>query len=339
MTVNILGDAPKITRQVTGLYSFDRAFINKKGDIGFPIGIAAEIFGATHIGKSTLTYGLAGLIANTQNKNIALADFEGFDPDFLVSVLETVKFDGDVQYLRSKGDEETLDSLLTKLYEEDYSVGILDSVGSISPVSEVEGDLGDANMGRRAFLMAQFSRKAMHLLHFNPNKVIFVINHYYPVIGGRGGDTPGGEVKDYLFSIRIHIKRKYLKGKYVEYPDGSYIIEGTVKKNRWGFKDRTFNLFVLAGKGLHLGLTAMYDCVMLKKATADKSIKIGDKSFGYMKDIVEQAQQGNDDFFMPFFDALNTYNNEETMSSTNIENEGEEVTTEDENDTDTNFEQ
>ncbi len=321
MTVNVLGDAPKITRQVTGLYSFDRAFINKKGEIGFPIGIGAEIFGATHIGKSTLTYGLAGLIANAQSKNIALADFEGFDPDFLVSVLETVKFNGNVQYLRSKGDEETLDSLLSQLYEDDYSVGILDSVGSISPVSEVEGDLGDANMGRRAFLMAQFSRKAMRLIHFNPSKVIFVINHYYPTIGGRGGDTPGGEVKDYLLSVRIHVKRKYLKGKYVEYPDGSYIIEGTVKKNRWGFKDRTFNLFVLAGKGIHLGLTAMYDCITLKRATADKSIKIGDKSFGYMKDIVEQAQQGNETFFMPFFEALNTHNNEETTSSDGDENE------------------
>ena len=321
MTINILGDAPKITRQVTGLYSFDRAFINKEGDIGFPIGVGAEIFGATHIGKSTMTYGLAGLIANAQGKNIALADFEGFDPDFLVSVLETVKFSGDVQYLRSKSDEETLNSLLTQVYKEDYSVGILDSVGSISPISEVEGDLGDANMGRRAFLMAQFSRAAMRLLHFNPSKTIFVINHYYPTIGGRGGDTPGGEVKDYLLSVRIHIKRKYLKGKYVEYPDGSYIIEGSVKKNRWGFKDKTFNLFVLAGKGLHLGLTAMYDCIMLKKATADKSIKIGDKSFGYMKDIVEQAQQGNEAFFMPFFEALNNNNNEETISSDGDENE------------------
>jgi RecA/RadA recombinase len=321
MTIKVLGDAPKIARQVTGLYSFDRAFTNGKGEIGFPIGVGTEIFGATHIGKSTLTYGLAGLIANAQSKNIALADFEGFDPDFLVSVLETVKFNGNVQYLRSKGDEETLDSLLTQLYEDEYSVGILDSVGSISPVSEVEGDLGDANMGRRAFLMAQFSRAAMRLLHFNPSKTIFIINHYYPKIGGRGGDTPGGEVKDFLLSVRIHVKRKFLKGKYVEYPDGSYIIEGTVEKNRWGFKDRTFNLFILAGKGLHLGLTAMYDCVMLKKATAEKSIKIGDKSFGYMKDIVEQAQQGNDAFFMPFFEALNTYNNEETTSSNGDEND------------------
>ena len=320
MTVNILGDAPKITRQVTGLYSFDRAFINKNGDIGFPIGIGAEIFGATHIGKSTLTYGLAGIIANAQEKNIALADFEGFDPDFLVSVLDNVKFAGNVQYLQNKDDEVTLDSLIVYLYKDDYSVGILDSVGSISPISEASGDLGDANMGRRAFLMAQFSRKGLHLLREKPGKTIFVINHYYPTIGGRGGDTPGGEVKKFLLSVRIHVKRKFVKGKYEEYPDGSYIIEGVVKKNRWGFKDRTFNLFVLAGKGIHLGLTAMYDCVILKKATKDKVIRIGNTSFGHLKDVVEQAQQGNDAFFMPFFEALNTNNNEETISSEEDEN-------------------
>jgi RecA/RadA recombinase len=320
MTINILGDAPKITRQVTGLYSFDRAFVNANGDIGFPIGIGAEIFGATHIGKSTLTYGLAGIIANAQEKNIALADFEGFDPDFLISVLNNVKFSGNVQYLQNKDDEVTLDSLIVYLYKDDYSVGILDSVGSISPIAEATGDLGDANMGRRAFLMAQFSRKGVHLLREKPGKTIFVINHYYPTIGGRGGDTPGGEVKKFLLSVRIHVKRKFVKGKYEEYPDGSYIIEGIVKKNRWGLKDKTFNLFVLAGKGIHLGLTAMYDCVALKKATKDKVIKIGDKSFGHLKDIVEQAQQGNDAFFMPFFEALNTIDNEETSSS-NEENE------------------
>jgi hypothetical protein len=184
-------------------------------------------------------------------------------------------------------------------------VGIVDSVGAISPISEAEGDLGAANMGRRALIMAQFTRKSLKLLR-DSNKVIFMINHSYPVIGGRGSESPGGEVKKYLASIRIQVRRKYVKGKYEEFPDGSYILEGTIKKNRWGYKDRTFNLFVLAGKGVHLGLTAMYDCVALKKATKDKVIKIGDTSFGRLKEIVDKAQEGNDEFFIPFFDALNS---------------------------------
>ena len=101
-------------------------------------------------------------------------------------------------------------------------------------------------------------------------------------------------------SIRISVKRKYLKNKYEEYPDGSYIIEGTVVKNRWGLKDKVFNLFVLSGKGIHFGLTALYDCLNLGLATKSRTIKIRDVSFGTMREVVQQAHDGNDDFFEPF---------------------------------------
>ena len=116
--------------------------------------------------------------------------------------------------------------------------------------------------------------------------------------------TPGGEVKNYLFTIRINVKRKYIKGKYEEYPDGSYIIEGTVVKNRWGLKEKTFNLFVLSGKGIHFGLSAMYDAINLGIAKRDRTIKIGDTSFGTMKECVQQAHEGNDEFFEPFIALL-----------------------------------
>ena len=288
----------------TGLYSFDHAFINREGQIGFPIGKGIEIYGATFCGKSTITYGLAGIIASSIKKDIALADFEGFDPEFLETVLKTSGFDGNIFCIQEEEDEEALDTLLAKLREDIYGVGILDSIGAISPVSESEGDLGEANMGKRAFLMAQFTRKALKIMRTSDSKTIFMINHAYPRIGGRGLDTPGGEVKKYLASIRIAVRRKYVKGKYEEFPDGSYIIEGTVVKNRWGLKDKVFNLFVLSGKGIHIGLTAMYDAIELGLATKARTIKIGDTAYGTMKEVVKQAHDGNDDFFIPFREIL-----------------------------------
>jgi RecA/RadA recombinase len=320
MTINIIGNFPKVERQVTGLYTFDRAFINNTGVIGFPLGTGVEIFGANHVGKTTVTLGLSGLIASAQEYNIAWADFEGSDPEYILGLFDAVKYSGDLHYIREATDEEALDSLVVKMFDKkaNCGVGIIDSIGAISPISEREGDLGDANMGRRAFLIGQFSRKGINTLR-GTNKIIFAINHEYPIIGGRGKDTPGGEVKKYLFSVRIQLKRKYLKGKWLEYPDGSYIIEGKVIKNRWGYKDRQFNLFVLAGKGIHLGLTAMYDCVTLKLATAEKSVKLGETSFGYIKNMTDKAQEGNEAFFMPFIEALSKYNNEESTSSNDEE--------------------
>jgi len=304
MGINILGDAPEIRRLETGLWSFDRAFENRKGDIGFPLGKGTEIYGVTFCGKSTITYGLAGLIASEMQKNIALADLEGFDPDFLVTVLENAKFSGDVQYIQKESDEDALDELVVFLKNKDYCVGILDSIGAISPIAEQEGAIGEANMGRRAKILAQFTRKCMKLLRSQDAPSVFMINHAYPRIGGMGMDTPGGEVKKYLSSMRIQVKRRYWKSKYEEYPDGSYVIEGKVVKNRWGFKDKVFYLFVLSGKGIHKGLTAMYDGMMLDLVDRKKTIKIGDTSFGYLKNIVEEAQAGNEEFFEPFYKIL-----------------------------------
>jgi RecA/RadA recombinase len=217
MSINIIGDAPTIKRLETGLYSFDRAFENRKGDIGFPLGKGIEVFGATNTGKSTIVYGLAGMIASAQERFIALADLEGFDPDFLTVVLETSGFSGDVQYIQREDDEEVLDELVSTLRKPSgkYVVGILDSIGAISPISEQKGAIGEANMGRRALILAQFTRKCLKLLRNPDAPTIFMINHEYPRIGGMGSDTPGGQVKKYLASMRVKVKRVWFKGKRI----------------------------------------------------------------------------------------------------------------------------
>ena len=323
MTIKILGNTAPTRRVVTKLYSFDRAFMNHKGEIGFPVGKFIEVFGPTHVGKSTITIGLAGIIANALKTDITLADFEGFDPEFLVAILESLGFDGTVNCIYDKKDEDILDAVLQDLNGTKFGVAIVDSLAAISPIGEVQGNLEDANMGARAKLLAKFSRAVIKILRdddhskkTNP-KTIFGINHMYPNIGSRGNTTPGGEVKNYLAAIRIQLKRRYFKNKWEEFPDGSYILEGTVVKNRCGYKGRTFHLFSLAGKGIHLGLTAMYDGIQLGVVDKSKSIKIGEQTFGYMKDIVKEAQSGNEEFFTPFFTALNNIQ----MKGVELENE------------------
>lgn len=314
MPIELIGKAIECSRRMTGFYSLDRAFMNHRGDLGIPVGIGWEIFGLNHVGKSTLTYGLAGMIANPGG--IVLSDFEGFDPQFMTKILQTSGFDGKVNILGEVEDEDQLDGLITTLRTDEYSVGIVDSIGAISPIAEQDGDIGDANMGRRALILAQFIRKALHLLRFSTSpKTIFMVNHWYPKIGSRGYDSPGGEVKKYLASVRVLLKRRE------EFPDGSYILEGKVAKNRWGFGDRTFNIFVLAGIGLHKGLSAMYDGMILGKVDRKKNVKIGDQNMGFLKNIVEKAKDGDDEFFAPFIELLE--------NSTDILDMGEDVASDD----------
>jgi len=304
MAIKITGHSKPVQRIITPLHSFNMAFENEKGEIGFPLGKMTEVSGPTHCGKSTIIYGISGLIAKSLESNISLVDLEDFDPAFLITVLETVGFDGEINSILADEDEDTLDLLINDLWS-DYCVGIVDSVGAISPLSERKGSVGEANMGRRARIMAQFSRKAMYCMRSQEaQKSVFLINHQHPRLGGRGTITPGGETKKYLSSIAIQVKRRWVSSREETFPDGSYVIEGVVKKNRWGYKGRIFHLFVLAGRGVHVGLTAMYDAVELGLASRKRTIKIGNKSFGYLKDCVQQAQEGNDEFFEPFIQLL-----------------------------------
>ena len=56
---------------------------------------------------------------------------------------------------------------------------------------------------------------------------------------------------------------------------------------------------------MHAGLTWMYDGFLLEKITRGKVVKIGDKSLGYLKDIVEKAyKEDEQEFFNIFKDAI-----------------------------------
>jgi len=150
--------------------------------------------------------------------------------------------------------------------------------------------------------MAQFSRKALKLCRSSKTpKTILMLNHWYPKLGGRGYSTPGGEVKRYLTSVQILLKQ------HETFPDKSYVLEGTVKKNRWGYPGKQFYVFMLAGHGIHLGLSAMYDCLIYKKAQRIKSTGIGVKIEGQkftIRELVKEAKAGNNDIFSIFGNAL-----------------------------------
>lgn len=299
MTATITGNQKKIIRVQTGFHSLDRAFINDQGEIGVPIGIGYEIFGLSGIGKSTFTFSLAGLLGRELKKNIVIAALEDFDSSFLLRLMNSVDYSGNIHVLDGKRDEDILYGVVDYLHKSDYAMGIVDSLGAISPISEQEGDIGEANMGRRAMAVAQFTRKCLPLLRPDESiKTVFLLNHYYPMIGSRGYTTPAGEVKKFITTVRILLKRQE------EFPDGSYVLKGEIKKNRWGYEDREFYVFMLVGRGLHKGLSAMWDGIMTGKVSRKTVIKIDGENLGRISEIVKKAKSGDEEFFTPFYEVL-----------------------------------
>ena len=300
MTIKITGDYPDIQRVVTGFHSLDTALSNKNS-LGIPLTIY-DISGYSGVGKSTMVLSLAGMIASNQQKNIAISPIEELDKSLMTSVLEMQGFDGEVHILLDENDEKTIDALLTDIALEETTVGILDSVGAISPIAELEADsIADMNMGRRAMLMAKLSRHILHIQRFRKSPLsFFMISHLHAVIGGRGSITSGGVVKNYLSKVRIRLSRKEDFEK-----DGSYILEGNVEKLSYGQGGRKFRVFCLSGRGLHAGLSAVVDCETLKLATRTNGVvKMNETSYGRITKLIEEAHAGNDKVFKPFITAL-----------------------------------
>ena len=300
MTIKITGDYPDIQRIVTGFHSLDTALSNKNS-LGIPLTIY-DISGYSGVGKSTMVLSLAGMIASTLQKNIAISPIEELDKSLMTSVLEMQGFDGEVHILLDENDEKTIDALLTDIALEETTVGILDSVGAISPIAELEADsIADMNMGRRAMLMAKLSRHILHIQRFRKSPLsFFMISHLHAVIGGRGSITSGGVVKNYLSKVRIRLSRKEDFEK-----DGSYILEGNVEKLSYGQGGRKFRVFCLSGRGLHAGLSAVVDCETLKLATRTNGVvKMNETSYGRITKLIEEAHAGNDKVFKPFITAL-----------------------------------
>jgi RecA/RadA recombinase len=309
MTIKFVGETIPITRVMTGFHSFDRAFINYDGDIGFPIRTVAEVYGPNHVGKSTFWYTLAAIICKSLGGKIALLDLEGFDHKFLETVLTYAGYEGEINLISLDTDEDELKELADSLGK-GYTVGILDSIGGIAPIGEIEGKLYEANMGRRGMLMARLSRRILHIQRkawydSKQSSIVLATNHQHLRMGGTydmlsAGPvvTPGGETKNYLSSVRILMRRKE------KFPDGSYTVHGKVTKNKWGICFQEFDMFCLSGRGFHLGLSAMLDCVNLKlaKRVSGGMVMIGKTKIAKLSTLVKKAD--DPEIFEPFFEAL-----------------------------------
>lgn len=313
MPVVIEGNYQKPERIVTGLYSFDHALSNPRtGEIGYPTKSIIEIYGSQGVGKSTLTYFLAG--KRSPQGKILICDLEGLDPDYLPVAVEKTGFDGTIEIIDSIGDkgkkrthEEMINELTDRtLHEEDTNVGILDSVGAILPVFENESEIGEGFGAKRAVIVAQFSRKATYAVNnkdTQPN--LFVVNHSHMAVGGGyGHHSAGGVALSHLGVVRLFLR--YSTRDFIKTSDDvlAYVVEGTVEKLRYGGKGRKFKIAYVPGYGVRPNLTALIDCADLGLADRKATVKVGDVSLGYVSKLVEEDLSGNDEVFAPLHEAL-----------------------------------
>ena len=114
------------------MFSLDSA-LSSTTQMGMPVPGIVEIYGRTHVGKSTLAYHLASQM--NKHGRVVLCDFEGLDMDYIRRAFEQEGFDGTlkvVSAIDSKGKLKSHESMLDELTEEHREIISLARIGGMS---------------------------------------------------------------------------------------------------------------------------------------------------------------------------------------------------------------
>jgi recombination protein RecA len=195
----VISDVPVIP---TGALSLDLAL----GVGGIPRGRVIEIFGPESGGKTTLAL---HIVAEAQKQN-GLAAF--IDAEHALDVTYARKIGvntDDLLISQPDSGEQALEIAETLVRSGALDVLVIDSVAALVPKAELEGDMGDAQMGLQARLMSQALRKLTGSISKSKTAVIF-INQLRMKIGifmGNPETTTGGNALKFYASMRLDIRK------------------------------------------------------------------------------------------------------------------------------------
>ena len=186
----------------TGALSLDAAL----GVGGFPRGRVVEVFGPEAGGKTTLAL---HVIAEAQKVGgqAAFIDAEhALDPNY------ARKLGVDVDNLlvsQPDNGEQALEIAETLIRSGGVDVVVVDSVAALVPRAELEGEMGEPQMGLQARLMSQALRKLTAIVSKSRTSLIFInqMREKIGVLFGNPETTTGGRALKFYASVRLDIRR------------------------------------------------------------------------------------------------------------------------------------
>ncbi|MGA2297503.1 MAG: recombinase RecA [FCB group bacterium] len=187
----------------TGCLSLDSAI----GIGGVPRGRITEIFGPESSGKTTVCL---HVIAQAQKAG-GIAAF--IDTEHAVDANYAQRLGVDLNNLllsQPEFGEQALEIVETLVRSNAIDVIVIDSVAALTPRVEIEGDMGDAQMGSQARLMSQAMRKLNAAIGKSNTTVMFTnqLRSKIGVVYGNPETTTGGNALKFYASVRLDIRRK-----------------------------------------------------------------------------------------------------------------------------------
>lgn len=264
---------------------------------GLPRGRIIEIYGPESSGKTTLTL---QVIAEMQKMGgtAAFIDAEhALDPQYAKKIGVNIQ-----ELLISQPDngEQALEITDMLVRSGSVDIVVVDSVAALTPRAEIEGEMGEPQMGLQARLMSQALRKLTANIKRSNTMVIFInqIRMKIGVIFGNPETTTGGNALKFYASVRLDIRRTGSIKKGEEVIGNETRVKVVKNKVAPPFKEAEFD--ILYGEGISreseiIELGVLYKLV--EKAGAWYSYngeKIGqgrDNVRDYLKEHKEMAKE------------------------------------------------
>lgn len=174
---------------------------------GFPVGRMTEMYGTESSGKTTLALHAAAEVTKQGGRVLFVDAEQSFSPEYAKNLGVVME---NLYMTQENVTEKVIEMTLDFIEQGNVTLVIWDSLASLTPQSQADGEVGAPQMGRGALLLSQELKRVMPILRKH-DATLLVVNQIRKSLGvvyGNPEYQPGGNAMKFYASVRMQLRAR-----------------------------------------------------------------------------------------------------------------------------------